>query len=61
MKEGVQNKSPLNVSVWHVNYFEVKKIKAQKTQEQLSTTLKLLERSYIECLVQKEITTKNVG
>lgn len=33
--EGVQNKLPPEVPLWHVDYFDLKTIKAQKTQEEL--------------------------
>jgi len=36
--EGVQNKPPQNVLIWHVDYFELKIIKAQQSQEKLFTT-----------------------
>lgn len=36
--EGVRNKSPQNVPVWRVDYFELKAIKAQQTQEELYST-----------------------
>lgn len=33
--KGVQNKSPQNVSLWHVDYFKMKTVKTQQTQEKL--------------------------
>lgn len=33
--KGVQNKSPQNVSLWHVDYFELEAGKTQQTQENL--------------------------
>lgn len=36
--EGVQNESPQNVPVWHVNYFEMKIIKTHKAQEEFFTS-----------------------
>ena len=32
-----QNLSPQNVSLWHMDYFELKTIKAQRTQEESLT------------------------
>ena len=31
---GVQGRTPLDVPLWHVDYFKLKTIKAQKTQEE---------------------------
>lgn len=42
--EGVQNEHPQNVPLWHVNYFELKLIKAQKTQQELLFCPQLLKR-----------------
>lgn len=36
--EGVQNKSPQRAPFWHDDYFELKTIKSQKTQEELGTS-----------------------
>ena len=36
--EGVQNKPPRNVPFYHVNYFELKIMDSQKTQEELFTS-----------------------
>ena len=36
--EGEQNRPHQNVPLWHVNYFELKKIKVQKTQEEIFTS-----------------------
>ena len=36
--EGAQNKSPQNVPLWQVDYFEPKTIKAQKSQEEFLTS-----------------------
>ena len=33
--EGVQNKSPSNIPLWHVDYFELKAFKTQQIQEKL--------------------------
>ena len=35
--EGEQNMPPQNMPLWHVDYFELKAIKAQQTQEELFT------------------------
>ena len=43
--EGVQNKLPQNVPLRHVDYFELKTIKAQETQEELSTSPLTIEKN----------------
>lgn len=35
---GLENESPLDVPLWHAEYFELKIIKAQEVQEELLTT-----------------------
>ena len=35
--KGEQHMPPLNVALWHMDYFELKTIKAQRTQEESLT------------------------
>lgn len=54
-REVVQNKSPQKAPLWPADYFELKTIKAQKTQQEFFNFLpQLLKRIYIEGLVQEE-------
>ena len=43
--KGVQNKLPQNVPLRHVDYFELKTIKAQETQEELSISRLTTEKN----------------
>ena len=36
--DGVQGRLPQNMPLWHVDYFELKTIKVQQTQEELFTS-----------------------
>lgn len=56
--KGEQNTGVQNVSIWHVDYFELKMIKAQQIHEKLFTFPLLPKIIQIEDLYQKQVMPK---
>ena len=57
--EGIQTKLPQNVPLRHVDYFELNTIKAQETQEELSTSPLTTEKNLDNTQRKNAITRDN--